>query len=69
VLFIFRLHRLGQKRDVLVYRLICEDSVEERLLQLQEKKRKLSQQAIGDEFSTPQGGNKLTIEELRSFFM
>lgn len=31
----YRVHRLGQCRDVEVYRLICKDTVEERLLALQ----------------------------------
>lgn len=43
-----RVHRLGQLRDVEVYRLIVRNSVEERLLALQEKKRSLSLQAIGE---------------------
>ena len=38
-----RAHRIGQKRDVMVYKLICVDSVEEKVLQLQEQKRILSE--------------------------
>jgi hypothetical protein len=37
-----RAHRIGQDRPVLVHRLIAEDTVEERILGLQEKKRALS---------------------------
>jgi superfamily II DNA or RNA helicase len=37
-----RVHRLGQDRPVLVYHLIAEDTVEERILVLQEHKRALS---------------------------
>jgi SNF2 family DNA or RNA helicase len=37
-----RVHRLGQDRPVLVYHLIAEDTVEERILALQEHKRALS---------------------------
>lgn len=62
------MHRLGQTRDVEVYRLICRDTVEERLLQLQDIKRKLSQQAIGKE-AQPGAEAKLSIEELKSFFL
>jgi SWI/SNF-related matrix-associated actin-dependent regulator of chromatin subfamily A3 len=64
-----RVHRLGQTRDVEVYRLICTDTVEERLLQLQDTKRALSQRAIGRD---PQAGGaeaKLSLEELRAFFV
>ncbi|KAA8897611.1 SNF2 family N-terminal domain-containing protein [Sphaerosporella brunnea] len=43
-----RVHRIGQKQDVIVYKLTIADSVEERILQLQEKKRELAKAAIGD---------------------
>ena len=33
-----RAHRIGQTRPVNVYRLICRGSIEERLLQIAEKK-------------------------------
>ena len=34
-----RAHRIGQKKKVCVVKLISEDSVEERVLKLQEKKK------------------------------
>jgi SNF2 family DNA or RNA helicase len=37
-----RAHRIGQERPVLVHRLIAQDTVEERILALQEKKRALA---------------------------
>jgi hypothetical protein len=37
-----RAHRIGQERPVLVHRLVAKDSVEERILALQERKRRLS---------------------------
>jgi superfamily II DNA or RNA helicase len=37
-----RAHRIGQDRPVLVHRLVAEDTVEERILALQEKKRALA---------------------------
>jgi SNF2 family DNA or RNA helicase len=37
-----RAHRIGQERPVLVHRLVAADSVEERILALQDKKRALS---------------------------
>lgn len=36
-----RVHRLGQKRETTVWRLIVEDSIEERVLEIQAEKRKL----------------------------
>ncbi len=42
-----RTHRLGQDRPVMVYRLVAEDTVEERILALQEHKRALAEAALG----------------------
>ena len=36
-----RVHRLGQTRDVTVFRLVMEDSIEERVIGIQQEKRKL----------------------------
>lgn len=44
-----RAHRIGQKRNVTILKLINKDSIEERVLQLQEKKRKLSDVIHDDE--------------------
>jgi len=43
-----RTHRIGQTRPVLVYRLIAADTVEERILALQDAKRALMDAALGD---------------------
>src|SRR5207253_5235806 len=37
-----RTHRIGQTRHVFAYRLIARDTVEERVLELQQRKRKLA---------------------------
>src|SRR5690606_2564553 len=42
-----RAHRIGQDRPVLVHRLVAEDTVEERILALQESKRALADAALG----------------------
>jgi superfamily II DNA or RNA helicase len=42
-----RAHRIGQNRPVIVYRLVSEDTVEERIIALQQKKRALSEAALG----------------------
>ncbi|PIK40620.1 putative helicase-like transcription factor [Apostichopus japonicus] len=42
-----RCHRLGQTKEVTVTKFIVQDSIEERMLQLQEKKRKLMSEAFG----------------------
>jgi superfamily II DNA or RNA helicase len=43
-----RAHRIGQDRPVTIYRLIAVNTVEERILDLQEKKRALGEAALGD---------------------
>jgi superfamily II DNA or RNA helicase len=43
-----RAHRIGQDRPVMVYRLVAENTVEERILALQEHKRSLAEAALGD---------------------
>ena len=44
-----RAHRIGQDKPVIVYKIIARESVEEKILQLQEKKRKLVEQLITTE--------------------
>jgi len=44
---IMRVHRLGQKSTVKVTRLIVKDSIEERMLQVQERKRLMCDGALG----------------------
>ena len=46
-----RAYRIGQNRAVFIYKMITKDSIEERILQLQEKKRNLMQSIIQTEGS------------------
>jgi superfamily II DNA or RNA helicase len=55
-----RAHRIGQDKPVLVHRLIASDTVEERILTLQDRKRKLAQAAVGD----AAGAHAITRAEL-----
>lgn len=55
-----RAHRIGQDRPVMVYRLVTRDTVEERILALQERKRRIADVALGD---AGQAGG-ITREEL-----
>jgi len=43
-----RAHRIGQDKQVLVTRLVASDTVEERILGLQQKKRALADAALGE---------------------
>ena len=44
-----RSHRIGQEKPVFIYKLIVRDSVEEKILQLQDRKRALADQLITSE--------------------
>ena len=56
-----RAHRIGQKHVVNVYRLIAKDTIEERILKLQEAKKELAEQVLsGDELKNA----SFTKEEL-----
>ena len=60
------MHRLTQKTDVVVYKITVKDSVEERILALQEKKRELASQAI--EGGAKGGAGKLGMNEILQLF-
>jgi superfamily II DNA or RNA helicase len=44
-----RTHRIGQTRNIFAYRMICKDTVEDKIIQLQEKKRLLAKELISDD--------------------
>ena len=57
-----RAHRLGQDKPVFAYRLIARDTVEEKILQLQDGKRNLAESIISADSSLLKG---LTSEDLQ----
>jgi len=57
-----RTHRIGQDKHVFAYRMICKDTVEEKILKMQQRKKKLAEDII----STDEGFvQSLTIEDIR----
>jgi SNF2 family DNA or RNA helicase len=44
-----RTHRIGQDKNVFAYKMICRDSIEEKILQLQQRKQHLSENLIAEE--------------------
>lgn len=46
-----RAHRIGQTKKVFAYKMICKDTIEEKVLQLQEKKKKVAADIISTEQS------------------
>ena len=41
-----RAHRIGQERPVMIYRIVARETVEERVLALQQRKRALAEAAL-----------------------
>lgn len=44
-----RTHRIGQTKNVFAYKMICKDTIEEKILTLQQKKKKLSEDLVSAE--------------------
>ncbi|ERI91534.1 protein, SNF2 family [Clostridiales bacterium oral taxon 876 str. F0540] len=63
-----RAHRIGQKNVVEVIKLIAKGTIEEKILKLQEDKRKLISEVMGDELSSGEGFASLSEEELLELF-
>ncbi|XP_071949768.1 helicase-like transcription factor [Antedon mediterranea] len=59
-----RCHRLGQTKDVIITKFIVKDSVEERMMDLQEKKRNLMAGAFGKK-QTAEERQRTRIDDIR----
>lgn len=59
-----RIYRVGQKKDVVIHRFVCEGTVEEKILQLQTRKKGLAQQVLAGKGET----SKLTLADLKTLF-
>ncbi|KAJ8761391.1 hypothetical protein K2173_001522 [Erythroxylum novogranatense] len=62
-----RAHRIGQTRPVSVLRLTVKDTVEDRILALQQKKREMVSHAFGEDETGGQQ-TRLTVEDLHYLF-
>ncbi len=60
-----RVHRLGQTRHVFAYKMITKDSVEEKILGLQEKKKNLARGILSTDSAM---GKKFNMEDLEFLF-
>jgi non-specific serine/threonine protein kinase len=60
-----RTHRIGQTQKVFAYKMICKDTIEEKILQLQQKKKALSDDLISEEQSFVK---KLTKDDVEFLF-
>jgi len=61
-----RCHRIGQDKKVFAYRMICKNTVEEKILILQNKKKKIAGDIIQTDESILKKLNKKDINELFS---
>ncbi|KAI0513038.1 hypothetical protein F5B22DRAFT_284236 [Xylaria bambusicola] len=61
-----RAHRLGQTKPVVAYRILVEETVEDRILLLQEKKRQLVNDVLNAE--ARKGLSRLSVSELAGLF-
>ena len=62
-----RIHRLGQTRQVKCVRTIARNTVEERIMKLQEKKRNLASGAMSENGVEGQRSNRLNVSVSFSF--
>lgn len=60
-----RTHRIGQTKNIFAYRMICKNTIEDKILLLQEKKRALAKELIADE---PTFVKSLTREDVEYLF-
>ena len=63
-----RAHRIGQKNVVEVIKIIAKGTIEEKILSLQEEKKKLISELMGDELSSGEGFAALSEEEIFGLF-
>jgi len=61
-----RIYRVGQIREVKIHKFLIENSIEERVLLLQEKKLKLANDVLTG--AKRSGVNKLTLDDLKMLF-
>ncbi len=60
-----RTHRIGQKNNVFAYKMICKDTIEEKILKLQEKKKTLADDLISTDVNVLK---KLTRDDIKDLF-
>lgn len=61
-----RTHRIGQTKNIFAYRMICRDTIEDKILQLQDKKRALAKELIADDSSFVKSLTREDVEYLFS---
>ena len=44
-----RAHRIGQQKKVFAYKMICRDTIEEKIIRIQERKKQLSDDLVSED--------------------
>ncbi|XP_006874874.1 PREDICTED: transcription termination factor 2 [Chrysochloris asiatica] len=60
-----RIYRVGQQKDVVIHRFVCERTVEEKIMQLQDRKKDLAKQVLS---GSGESVTKLTLADLKVLF-
>lgn len=60
-----RTHRIGQTKNVFAYKMICKDTIEERIIQLQQRKKQLAEELIAEDEGFVKS---LTEEDIKYLF-
>ena len=61
-----RTHRIGQYKNIFAYRMICKDTIEDKIILLQEKKRALAKDLIADDSTFVKSLSREDVEYLFS---
>jgi len=59
-----RCYRIGQQKHVMAYRMICKDSIEEKIVKLQGKKKSVASSII----KMDEGSKSFNLEEVKDLF-
>ena len=60
-----RAHRIGQKRNVMVYRMVSKNTIEEKVMALKDKKAKLFTAVLDDDAAF---ASAISADDVRSLF-
>ena len=63
-----RIHRIGQKEDVIVTRVTIKDTIEDSIARLQDRKSRIARGALGDDSGSTGTTHRLTLKDLIEMF-